>query len=44
MAGMGAPNRSDTTCVARHRKPVVNGGPDTPALHRWFARPMVSSY
>jgi hypothetical protein len=41
---MSASNRSDTACVARHREPVVNRGPNTPALDRRLARPMVPGY
>ncbi len=44
MARMSTPNRSDTTCVARHRKPVVNGRPDASSLDRRLTPPMVPSY
>jgi hypothetical protein len=44
MARMSAPNRGDTTCMARHRKPVVNGRPNAASLDRRLAASMVPSY
>jgi len=44
MARMSASNRSDTTCVPRYRKPVVNRRANAAALDRWLARPMVPGY
>ena len=44
MARMSAANRSDTTCVPRYRKPVVNRRANAAALDRWLARPMVPGY
>jgi hypothetical protein len=41
---MSASNRSDTTCVARCRKPVMNRRPNAPALDRRLSRAMVPGY
>jgi len=41
---MSTPDSSDTTCVARHREPVVNGRSNAASLDRRLARSMVPSY
>jgi len=44
VARMSAPDRSDSSCMAGHCEPVVNGGSDAPPLHRRLARSMVPGY
>jgi hypothetical protein len=39
---MGPANGRDVRGVARHREPVVNGGPDLASLDRRLARPVVT--